>query len=107
MIESIVDSYNSFGGVNLSEINTFPNSETVVTALKDLQGLIFPGFKTAENINKQTLKFLTGEKINRVVSLLTNETQKALLYLRKSAENSHCFAFIYNYGQIQFAFQRF
>ena len=92
MIENIVNSYNSFGGINLSEINSFPNSETVVTALKDLQALIFPGFKTAENINKNTLKFLTGEKINRVVSLLTKETQKALLYLRKSAENSHCFS---------------
>ena len=92
LIEKIVDSYNSFGGVNLSEINAFPNSETVVTALKDLQALIFPGFKTAENINQHTLRFLTGEKINRVVSILTKETQKALLYLRKSAENSHCFA---------------
>jgi serine O-acetyltransferase len=92
LIESIVDSYNSFGGVNLSEINSYPNSETVVSVLKDLQALIFPGFKTAESIDKQNLKFLTGEKINRVISLLTKETQKALLYLRKSAENSHCFA---------------
>lgn len=92
LIESIVDSYNSFGGVNLSEINSYPNSETVVSVLKDLQALIFPGFKTAETIDKQNLKFLTGEKINRVVSLLTKETQKALLYLRKSAENSHCFS---------------
>lgn len=92
LIESIVDSYNSFGGVNLSEINSYPNSETVVSVLKDLQALIFPGFKTAETIDKQNLKFLTGEKINRVISLLTKETQKALLYLRKSAENSHCFS---------------
>ena len=92
MIENIVDSYNSFGGVNLSEINSFPNSESVISALSDLQALIFPGFKSAENIDKQTLKFLTGEKINRVISSLTRETQKALLYLRKEAENSHCFA---------------
>ena len=35
LIESIVDSYNSFGGVNLSEINSYPNSETVVSVLKD------------------------------------------------------------------------
>ena len=92
MIENIVDSYNSFGGVNLSEINSFPNSESVISALSDLQALIFPGFKSAENIDKQTLKFLTGEKINRVISSLTRETKKALLYLRKEAENSHCFA---------------
>ena len=92
MIESILNSYNSFGGVNLSEINSFPNSETVISALKDLQALIFPGFKKAEFIDADNLRFITGEKINRVISLLTKETQKALLYLRKSAENSHCFA---------------
>ena len=76
MIENIVDSYNSFGGVNLSEINSFPNSESVITALTDLQALIFPGFKSAENIDKHTLKFLTGEKINRVVSSLTRSEER-------------------------------
>ena len=64
MIESILNSYNSFGGVNLSEINSFPNSETVISALKDLQALIFPGFKKAEFIDADNLRFITGEKIS-------------------------------------------
>lgn len=92
MINDIVNSYSTFGAVNLSESETFPNSETVVLIIKDLRDLIFPGFKNAEYIDSTNLKFLTGEKVHRVATLLTQETQKALLYLCKTAENSRCFS---------------
>ena len=91
LITNILESYKEYGGVNLSETNTFPNTETVISIVKDLQSLIFPGFRTAEYLNTCSLKYITGERIQRIIALLTLETQKALVYLRSSAAGSHCF----------------
>ena len=62
--------------------------------LKDLCCLIFPGYTVAEYIDSQTLRFITGERVNRIVAMLTREIQKALYYIKKGEkiENSHCFA---------------
>ena len=83
LIESIVDSYNSFGGVNLSEINSYPNSETVVSVLKDLQALIFPGFKTAETIDKQNLKILNRKKNQQSNFSFNKRNSKSIIILAK------------------------
>lgn len=92
LIDTILDSYNTHGGINTSEAGNFPNRENVVAALNDIQALIFPGFRNAEYINKDNIKYLTGEKINRIITLLSQETRKAIVYLKKDAENSRCYA---------------
>ena len=55
---------------------------------------IFPGFHTAEDIDRQTLRFVTGERVNRIVSMLTREIQKALIHVvqNNDVQTSHCFA---------------
>ncbi len=90
LINSLMDSYEQQGGVNLSESHNYPNTETVVSALKDLISLVFPGFKTEEYIDAGNLRSRTGEKVHRVVAQLTRETQKAMIYLRGTAASSHC-----------------
>ena len=47
--------------------------ENVITVLKDIQCLIFPGYRVAEEIDSLTLRFVTGERVNRIVSMLTRE----------------------------------
>lgn len=91
LINDILNSYKEYGGVNLSEANPFPNTETIISIVKDIQSLIFPGFRTAECLDACSLKYITGERIQRIIGLLTIETQKALVYLRKQAAESHCF----------------
>lgn len=91
LIENILDSYEQYGGINARNDVTFPNRETVVSALSDLQALIFPGFKKAENLDSENLKYATGVRVNRIIAQLTGETQKALLYLKKDMVNSLCF----------------
>lgn len=98
IINSIMDSYENYGGINRSGAENFPNRQNVVSVLQDLQSLIFPGFKYDEDIQTGNLRFVTGMKVNRIISVLTTEIQKALVYIvsKKDGENhdvqnSHCY----------------
>ena len=91
LTETILDSYNKYGAINMSKNESFPTRENVISALKDIQSLIFPGFRSAEYLDSNNLRYVTGERIHRIVAVLTQETQKALIYLKKSAVDSHCF----------------
>ncbi len=90
---AIIDSYLMYGGINLPDEKNFPNRENVISVLRDILSLIFPGFRTAEQIEQERLKYITGEKINRIVTMLTGETQKILLFLckNKDAGKKNCF----------------
>jgi serine O-acetyltransferase len=93
LIQNILLSYNDLGGVNLSETDTFPNKEAVTSILLDLECLIFPGFKTAQQMDRENLKYLTGERVHRIISALTKEAAKALLYecKEKNKNRSNCY----------------
>lgn len=98
LIDGILDSYDRYGGINRAEAENFPNRANVVSVLKEVQGLIFPGFKFAEEINPKNIRFITGMHVNSVIATLTKEIQKALVYAVASdkgdatnIENSHCF----------------
>ena len=80
IIDNILNSYNTDGGTNLQEKYIYPNRENVVSVLKDIQAVIFPGFHQAQNIDKNNLKYVIGEKLSRIANVLTKEIEKALLY---------------------------
>lgn len=91
LTDTILASYKNHGAINMSENESFPNRENVISALKDIQSLIFPGFRNAEYLNENNLRYITGERIHRIVAVLTTETQKAMKYLKKDAADSSCF----------------
>lgn len=101
-----MDSYRENGGVNRAGAENLPNRANVVAALSDLQALIFPGFKYEEHITEDNLLYITERHINRIISILTTEIQKALLRVvliarqneisdceqrERQFRNSHCF----------------
>jgi serine O-acetyltransferase len=85
LIDKVVESYESYGGVNLRESDNFPNRQNVVSVLNDLQSLIFPGFRTAEPLERDNLRYAAGERIHRIIAVLTSEIKKALLYAFENA----------------------
>ena len=105
LIDNIMDSYEKLGGINRSGAENLPNRANVVTALSDLQALMFPGFKYDEQLDSDNLRYVVAKHINRIISILTPEIQKALLRalaqncdgdeaVQNRAENfknSHCF----------------
>lgn len=97
-VERILISYEEYGGINCTGADNFPNRENVVAVVHDLQSLIYPGYKTAETLDQGNLRYITGQRINRIISMLTKEIQKALVYeVNKTngtgdeAKSSHCY----------------
>lgn len=92
-IDGILESYQKYGGINLDEANNFPNRQNVLDVLKDIRCLIFPGFRIAEELDSQTLRYVTGQRVNRIVAMLTREIKKALDYalIGNDKECKHCF----------------
>lgn len=80
LINKILESYETYGGINLDEAQSLPNSETVIAALKDIQALIYPGFHIEERLEKFSLRYTTGERVQRIILRLSGEIQKALTY---------------------------
>lgn len=98
IIESILKSYDDYGLVNRNDAENFPNRQNVVSVLSYLQSLVFPGFRTAEEINPSNIRYITGEKVNNIIAKLTKEIQKALIYTLSRTNRdpsliveSHCF----------------
>ncbi len=97
LVDNILKSYETDGGINKAGNENFPNRENVVSVLHDIQCLIFPGYKTAEELDSVNLRYITGQRVNRIVSLLTKEIEKALVYKsiqhdeNSHVKDSHCF----------------
>ncbi|MBR4823164.1 MAG: serine acetyltransferase, partial [Spirochaetaceae bacterium] len=57
LVDDILDSYQNYGGINFSEAENFPNRQTVQDILRDFQNIVFPGFNTAEKLDRESLKY--------------------------------------------------
>lgn len=98
IIDNILNSYDEIGLINRNDAENFPNRQNVVSVLSDLQTLIFPGFRTDEEISPSSLRYITGSKVNNIIAKLTKEIQKALIYTLSNSKrdtsslaDSHCF----------------
>ncbi len=97
IVNNILESYERDGGINKTGKDNFPNRENVVSVLHDIQSLIFPGYKTAEILDSVNLRYITGQRVNRIIALLTQEIQKALTFktIQQDADAklkcTHCF----------------
>lgn len=98
LVDGILDSYSQYGLVNRNNAENFPNRQNVVEVLQDLQSLIFPGFRVAENIDPTNIRYITGQRVNNIIAKLTREIEKALIYViaqkntpAEKIADSHCF----------------
>ena len=80
-IERILTSYDTYGGINLTDTQNFPNRESVVQVVTDLENVIFPGFREDSCLDKETIRFVTGERLHRIVRNLTGEVLKGIKYI--------------------------
>lgn len=86
LVENILKSYETDGGINRAGTENFPNKENVVEVLHELQYLIFPGYKTNEEVDGENLRYITGQRVNKIICVLTKEIQKALVYEASKTE---------------------
>ncbi|MCR5189510.1 MAG: serine acetyltransferase [Treponema sp.] len=87
LIDGILDSYDRYGLINRSTAENFPNRQNVVLVLQDLQSLVFPGFRIAEDLDSTNIRYATGQRVNNIIAKLTREIEKALIYTNNQSEN--------------------
>ena len=86
LIDGILDSYERYGLINRSTAENFPNRQNVVLVLQDLQSLVFPGFRVAEDLDSTNIRYATGQRVNNIIAKLTREIEKALIYTNSQSE---------------------
>lgn len=92
LISNILASYDEYGCINLSNAQSFPNRQNVIDVLVEILTLIFPGFRTVEQLAEDNLRYVTGARVNKIITGLTGEIKKATLYLcrQRGLEQSAC-----------------
>jgi serine O-acetyltransferase len=77
-IESLMKSYDEFGLVNHSGGNNLPSRESIEDILRNLDELVFPGFREKEELDHNNLRLITGERISHLSRLLIREVERSI-----------------------------
>ena len=81
-------SYEDYGLVNHSGGNNLPSRESMEDILRNLDELVFPGFREQEDLDYNNLRLITGERVNRLARELILEVEKSIGFsLRHSRGN--------------------
>ena len=83
-IAALVDSYEAYGLINHTGGPNLPSREGIADILRDLEALVFPGFRENEMLDEASLRFATAERAHRVARKLLNETEKSLSFSCRS-----------------------
>ncbi|MCX7655385.1 MAG: serine acetyltransferase [Treponemataceae bacterium] len=79
-IANIVASYDTYGLINHTSGNNLPSRESIQHILRDIQGLLFPGFAERELIDPENLHVKTAERVYRLAQALVAEIEKSLSF---------------------------
>jgi serine O-acetyltransferase len=90
LVDEIVESYETFGGMDHLEGKDLPSKRIVIEVLEDMFTVLFPGYLGKENVTKANIKYFLGTTLTSVYTRLTNEVDKSLKYIcRKITECPH------------------
>ena len=77
-VELLMDSYEAYGLVNHSGGDNLPSREGMEDILRNLDELLFPGFREQEELDHNNLRLITGERINHLARSLIREVEKSI-----------------------------
>jgi serine O-acetyltransferase len=80
IVESLVDSFHKYGGINHLDGANLPSRDAVVDVTRDLLRLVFPGFYDKDPIRSSQIVSFTSELISSVTRRLENEICRSLEY---------------------------
>jgi len=79
-IESLLENYDVYGMVNHSGAINLPGRESVDNIVRVLEELLFPGFLENVRTDREPLRKITTEKINKLTPVLKREVEKSLAF---------------------------
>ena len=90
LVDEIMQSYQTFGGMDHIEGKDLPSKKVVIEVLDDLFTVLFPGYLGKEGITKANIKYFLDNTLTSIYTRLTNEVEKSLKYIcRKITECPH------------------
>ena len=90
LVDRVIESYETFGGMDHLEGKDLPSKKVVIEVLEDLFTMLFPGYLGKEDATKAHIKYLLGTTLASIYTRLTNEVNKSLKYIcRKINECPH------------------
>ncbi len=81
LVDNILDSYETFGGMDHLEGKDLPSKKVNIEILEDLLSVLFPGYLGKESVTKTNIKYFLGTTLTSVYTRLTNEVEKSLKYI--------------------------
>ena len=78
VLESVLASYAQYPAIGKIGETHFPKRHLILSALKKLQCVIFPGFFDEKELRKDNIRFYTGELLEEIRELLTEQIAKTL-----------------------------
>lgn len=88
--ESILDSYETLGGINHLDGSNLPSRLGVTAVISDFESLLFPGFKEENPFGRGDVKYFTAETVSRLARNLVSEIGRSLCYKRRTACGEPC-----------------
>lgn len=80
VVDGILASYRDIGGINHLEGPNLPSQQSIVRIVEDLESLVFPGFRSEENLELGSLRWAIGSKVTSVFRALSAEVERSLRY---------------------------
>jgi serine O-acetyltransferase len=77
-IEHMMRSYEEYGLVNHSGGNNLPSRESMEDILRNLDELVFPGFREQAELDHNNLRLISAERINLLARELIKEVEKSI-----------------------------
>jgi serine O-acetyltransferase len=79
-IAALMDSYTDYGLVNHAGSTNLPSRKSIEAILRELDQIIFPGFREQEGLDHDNLRLLTAEWVNRLARELEREVEKSIVF---------------------------
>jgi serine O-acetyltransferase len=80
IVDSLVQSFHQFGGINHLDGANLPSRDAVVEIMRDLLRLVFPGFYDKDPLPSNQVAAYTSELVSSIERRLENEIRKSLEY---------------------------
>ncbi|GAB1482043.1 serine acetyltransferase [Treponema sp.] len=85
-VEALIDSYGAYGLINHSGGPNLPSRESICELLKELDALLFPGFRSDDVLDEESLPLMAAERVHRCARKLTRELRKSLSFSCRSGD---------------------
>ncbi|GMV42600.1 MAG: serine acetyltransferase [Myxococcales bacterium] len=77
-VERILASYEIHGGINHIEGHNLPSNERVIEIIRNLETVLFPGYREQAPIGRRNATYVIGARCARIYEQLTGEVAKSL-----------------------------